>query len=733
VANATPSLNRPGAISLDSLSANASPEALGDSPLLDMLSLFARRWRLFIVTTVVVFASGLTIILLQPPMYRADSAVMFDPRSRQVFTFTPVVSGYNENSQTLEIAMATEVKLVLSRSVVDPVIEQLGLAADPEFARTTKPLPARILAWLRPHLPWPAPPWLHTLIARIFPDRIASGRAGSPVLAIFASRLKAELQGHSTVLNIAFTSRDPAKAAAIANAIAASYVQLSVKERTGAVMDALAALTKRSDELRKDVDDAELAVADYRASAHLMEGSGGNVSAAQVTELSTEIVRARTDLALAQARLVALNGGGGGSSGELASPVIQRLRESLADAAAKLSNDQALYGANYPAVRAETAQIAALRQQIQTENSLAIQAQQAVVNAALARVRLLSGDLAEVWKQAADDSRANVRLRELELNASVKHSLYEAQLRRVQEVSLQLGAAQPYAKVISAAEIPRARSSPDLHLLVPALGIVSIGLGAAIAMAAELGNKTFNSTRQVERIFGEQTIETLPRVESRRSGALRLLPGRGDGRYASPYVEAIDALRVRVAALGPRQKTVLFSSALPQEGKTTAAIAFARREALAARKVLLIDADLRRASVHGTLGGHREGLTDILLDGKSFDELCQRDPVSGLTYLAAGRYGGSPIDLLSSNGMQDLLHGCEARFDRIVIDSAPVIAVPDARVLTSLAAFTIYLVRWRSTPRRLACLGFEILRSSGGTLIGPIFVQVDGDDIRYAA
>ena len=726
--NATPTLSHPRAISLEALPPTTGLDPLGESPLFELIAAFARRRNLFVTTAAVIFATGVAVLLLQPPMYRAETAVLFDPRSRQIFTFTPVVSGYNEDSQALEVAMATELQLVLSRAVIDPVIDRFGLAADPEFSPTTPGLPTRVIGWLETHFPELTPVLAHVSSAhRAAP---APDDRRSAALRTFETRLSAELQGHSTVIDISFASRTPAKAAMIVNALAESYVQLSVKERTSAVADALTALAKRSDELRDEADAAELAVADYRTSAHLVEGSGGKVSAAQVTELSTELVRARAELALGQARLLALGRGG---SEELASPIIQRLRETMAETSAKLAHDQATYGTNHPVVQAEVDQLARLRQQIQGENQVAAAAQRTAVDAASTRVRLLSSDLAEVWNQAAADTRANVRLRELELNASVKHSLYESQLRRVQEVSLQLGTAQPYAKIISAAEAPHAPASPNLRLLVPALAIVSMAVSAATILLAELLNKTFSSTWQVERIFGGRTVEMLPRIGSRWPGWFRLSRGRAELGTANPYSEAVDGLRVRLDALGPRQKTVLFSSALSQEGKTTAAIAFARREALAGRKVLLIDADLRRACVHIALGGRREGLSDLLLDGTRLDRLVQRDLASGLAYLAAGRRHGSPTDLLGSQIMGELLRDCESCYDRVVIDSPPVLATADARVLTGLAALTIYLIRWRSTPRRLACLGFEVLRASGGTLVGPIFVETDEHHTRYVA
>ena len=133
----------------------------------------------------------------------------------------------------------------------------------------------------------------------------------------------------------------------------------------------------------------------------------------------------------------------------------------------------------------------------------------------------------------------------------------------------------------------------------------------------------------------------------------------------------------------------------------------------------MIDADLRRPSLHRVFGGSLTGLTDLVLKRNTPKTVLQQDASSGVYYLAAGKLSTSPIDLLASTEFRQLLKGSEQRFDRIIIDSPPVLAVADARVLAGYVNQTVYIVRWSKTPRRLARLGYEVLRQNGARLLGP--------------
>ena len=615
---------------------------------------------------------------------------------------------------------------------------EFDLAHDPEFVEVKPGAMSRLIDSLSENTPH----WLAALLDLPTAPAPLTGEAAAAerrqqMLKVFADRLKVQVQGHSTAILIAFTSENPVLAAEVANAIAASYAQLSVLDKAKAAQDALATMTRRSTELRDQAVAADSAVEDYRNSAHLIEGTNGNIITAQIGEYNSSLVQAQADLATAQSRIVDKNGSAAdpdNAPAVLASPVIQHLREEQARQNGLLAQEKTRQGDSYPGVSGRKLALLDLAKQIGVETSSIITAQRNAADAAQARVNLLAAKLADVWKQSASFAAADVHLRQLKLEASVQHNLYESYLRRIQEISQQVGTAQPYVDIISPAEVPRRTSFPNIQLLLPCIFVAALVLASVSVTATEMLSSGFRSARQIVQMFGDRPVELIPPMYGGRPRLLRWLwPNAASSAPSGPFTEAIHALRIQSRSYGAGMKTVLFTSALKSEGKTAIAVAFARQEAQSGLRVLMIDADLRRPSLHRVFGGSLTGLTDLVLKRNTPKTVLQQDASSGVYYLAAGKLSTSPIDLLASTEFRQLLKGSEQRFDRIIIDSPPVLAVADARVLAGYVNQTVYIVRWSKTPRRLARLGYEVLRQNGARLLGPVFTQVGGAGTRYDA
>ena len=658
--------------------------------------------------------------------------MLFDPRTRQVLNSEPVLGRFSVDSQTLESEVETELQRIISRRVLDPVIAKFHLVADPEFNRSRFEKAIEALS------EWTFIPvsWRELVVGVVQPgpsghEAIELDAGRQTTIRSLSRRLTAQVQGHSTAIKMSFVSEDPKKAATIINAIAAEYVHLSVEDRSAAVDEALRALNERSSELRQQVLAAETAVEEYRSKEHLVEGDGRTITSDQISLTNTQLILAQADLATAQSRLHQTEAVGSNRDAApevLASPVIQKLREEEARQAAQLAEARHRSGDAYAPVVSLRVTLSELHNKINAEIFNIITGQRAIAVGAEVRVRLLKANLAAFTREAERQASAEVHLRQLKSEATVKHSLYETFLGRIQEVSQQVGTAQPYAQIITPAEKPEQPSWPNLRLLVPSILLVATAIASCSVVCAEHLSRTFKSLPQVANLFGDWPTGLIPRYSDRRN---RLFRRSGDGktrpipRYG-PYAESISALRVQLRTVGGSKQTILFTSAVEFEGKTSTAIAFARQEAQAGQKIVMIDADLRRPNLHLHFGGPCVGLAELLTDpGCSLQQVIQTDPISGLAYLAAGGPVASPVDLLSSSRMQALLTELHRDYDRIVIDSPAVLAVADARLLTGLATWTVYLVKWASTPRRFALLGLTMLRRSGATLFGPVFVGVD--------
>jgi polysaccharide biosynthesis transport protein len=242
-------------------------------------------------------------------------------------------------------------------------------------------------------------------------------------------------------------------------------------------------------------------------------------------------------------------------------------------------------------------------------------------------------------------------------------------------------------------------------------------LGVGGAYAKEMLDAGFTSTRQVEDLLELPVLSSVSRMDERDlaiDGKAIPLPFYPAIRPSSRYGEAVRSLRtgVQMADVDSPPKIVQITSAIPNEGKTTLALAIAASAAAAGLTVLFIDADLRRASASRVLGMEKnEGLVDLLLGKAEAKNLMQSHKMARFWCLAAGSKTQNPPDLLGSERMKSLVEGFRKAFDLVVIDTPPAEPVIDPVVVAKLADKVVFVVRWGSTTR-------EIVRRSVQRLSG---------------
>jgi polysaccharide biosynthesis transport protein len=199
-------------------------------------------------------------------------------------------------------------------------------------------------------------------------------------------------------------------------------------------------------------------------------------------------------------------------------------------------------------------------------------------------------------------------------------------------------------------------------------------------------------------------------------------------RPMSSYSEAIRTVHTNLmlSDVDQRPRVVLVTSSLPGEGKSTLSMSLAQIAARYGQRVVVVDADLRRPAIHRLAGtSSKPGLVDWLLDRASYDEILQRHAIGGVDVIPAGELPTVPPNLLSSERFKQLLRGLGEQYDLVVLDSAPVLAISDTRVLSMLADRTIFAVRWASTSYRVAAAALQQLHESGAYIAGAVLTAVD--------
>ena len=349
----------------------------------------------------------------------------------------------------------------------------------------------------------------------------------------------------------------------------------------------------------------------------------------------------------------------------------------------------------------------------------------------MARIReqTLDRNLENLKAEAAKLNTFQGRLRVLEREAAANRTLFDTFLSRWKETGGQEEIQHADARIISHAEVPARPVSPrKVRIVGVALGF-SVFLGIFLVYLIEELDSGFRSSEQIESMTGYGVLSLVPLLTRLRLKRNQPVMYAMD-KPTSSFAEALRTLYtgILLSNVDTTPKSLLITSSLPEEGKTVISAAMARLLARSGRKVLLIDADLRRGQIAKVLDLPNEyGLVEILGRRQhSLDEVVQQDGVSGLHVLTTGgTVVPNPPDLLDSDRMRALLSEAGEAYDLIVIDSPPVRLVSDTRILSHLVDKTVFVIRWAKTRREVATLGIKQIVEAGASVAGVVLSIVD--------
>ena len=719
------------------------PVTLGTDSV-DVVSFFGILWRrkwLILLLSLIGATVGWAFGKQRVPAYTASALIVVDPREDRVLNIEKVVGRMPVD----EKIVATEMGVITAHTNLRRTVEELGLVADPEF----NPL----LREDRSEWPGLEPRLLIERVLSLLPRDwlVAIGVAGEPttwpreaeiadrsvedlVAAVLAEHVRVLNDGVSYLIKLEVSAEDPAKAAQIANHLAEVYIDGQRRSKLGATGRASSFLEERLQALRAEVEKAERAVESFRAEQGLLEAQGVTLGEQELSELNRELIVARGELAERQAKLrlireLRASGRGLDAISDIAaSPVIVNLRAQEVELARQEAELVTQFGPRHPRMVQLERDRANLQAKVRVEiDRLATQLENDV-RVVQARVATLESQLAGVKGRSARDRQAEVKLKELERQAEAARQLYQSVLQRSKETREEERLVEADARIVSPATPPLVPSSfgPKIYMLVGLTG--SFLISSAIALLLESLGKGLRSAREVEKLTGLPMLSLVPEVRIRRRQKPHhyLLE-----KPLSVYAEAIGAVFVAVATTPPKPgggSVVLVTSSLPEEGKTTLVVSLGVFAARSGKKVLLVDLDLRHPSVHRNLGWQLpHGILEVLRGECALEQAIQTDEETGLHFLPVKGQTANPIALLASEEMRAFLARCRSGYDLVILDTAPVASVTDARILAPLVDQVVYAVQWNKTPAALVQDEVAALQELGADIKGIVLTRVDLD------
>jgi capsular exopolysaccharide synthesis family protein len=673
------------------------------------LAMLRRRAALIFAVAGLCLAATAGLLLLTPSKYTAQAMLQINTRHEQVTNVSEVLSGLSSSDP----AVRTEMDVLRSRRLAAAVIRKLNLMQlDPSLNRDSFGVMLR-----------------HGMTYFLFPasNTAAGGMQARLTRATdnFVDNLEVRMLPHSFSIVLDYTARDPQLAAQVANAVALEYLNSQLEDRFEATRRASDWIAGRLKQLRSEVYDAELATQKFRESHNLTQAKGVTLTEQQLSELNSQLILARTQLAEAEAKLTQAQSGGGieTNSEVLNSPLIQNLREQETEVRRKMSDLASRYGARHPRMQTVKNELADVQRKIREET---VKIQGSLGNdvaVAKARVATLQDQLEALQQQTSLSTTAEVQLAELERQAQAARNLYENFLSRSKELA-QMDLSQADARVIYPAEAPLYPSQPQPWLWLPLAALLGLTLGIALALLLDALDSGFRTLEQLEGVTGAPALGLLA----------ELLPAEGSlFNYAqrkpnSAFAESIRAARAALRFANPDQmpQVILVTSSVPGEGKSLFSASLAHLAALGGQKVLLLEADLRRPTLAQQFAlKPRQGLAEVLGGETPLSDALYQPQGTRLTVLPAVDSNPFAPELLASGKMKKLLGDLRKKFDLIILDSPPVTAVADATLLAGLADSVLFVVRWGITPRTVVVKALAALKAAHAPLAGCLLSRVD--------
>ncbi|HUJ32842.1 MAG TPA: polysaccharide biosynthesis tyrosine autokinase [Candidatus Acidoferrum sp.] len=711
-----------------------------------------RRWTVLTILAVI-FAVDLIVTVKEKPLYEAKALIEIERENPNIPTAEDLFEIDNVSNTFLE----TQYKVLESESVLRRVVRDLRLDTLPEF---------------NPPRHWWSLPLLNAVAISASEDPTAprpDSEAVHNALKTLNDRLSVDPVKQSRLVEVSFESQDPILAARVVNGIASNYVDQNLELRWDAAQKASQWLSQQlvgvKAKLEKSEDDMQ---AYARANGLLFleseKGTTENIIDSRLRQLQAELTKAQADRFEKESlyRLIE-TGDYGALPTVFENHELQELTLRLSDLETQRAQLATTFAPDFPKLKQVQSEIDEAQGMLDAERNRAATRIRDDYTAAVRRESLLNDAFASAQHNADQVAEKSVQYGILKREVDTNHQLYDGLLERLKQAGISAGLKESNVRIVDAA-VPSTRPAKPRVALNLALGLflgLSVGLGAGLLQ--EHFDNSLKTTEEVERILQVPALAMIPSVESlngrgNHAGASngdRMLTGAKNGVAAaaeaaktgsgasglphwyliddlspkySALMEAFRSLRTSVllSAADCPPRSLLVSSAQPGEGKTTVSTNLAISLAQLGQRVLLIDGDLRRPSVHRAFGVRDSlGIVSFLTGQQDWRAAVEKISVPGLEVLVSGPIPPNPAELLSSDRMKKLVAEALEEYKFVVIDSPPLLNVADSRILATLVEGVVLVIKGGETPRELARRAQAYASDVGARVIGVVLNNVD--------
>ena len=709
----------PGATGLSEYQSHLSYEGRGPVrlPLLRQYLRIALRWR-YVVGGILAacLLIGIIVTLLMTRQYTASTTVEISRESNNIVAIQGV---QREAGLADQEFYQTQYGLLRSRSLAERVAAQLGLVDDPHFFELF-------------NVESDAPAFQRTNNRYGANGRSARQRVAGDLLL---KNLDVAPTRLSRLVEIRFTSPDPALSAKVANAWSANFIQASLERRYQATSYARTFLEARLNQLRARLETSERQLVGYASAQRIINLPGGgeqgksadrSILTDDLTSLNAALATSTADRIQAQARYEQ-RGSSGSTTEALRNVAINSLRQRRAELAADYKRLMMQFEPEFPTAKATAAQIAQLDQSIAREEARVSGSLAADYNEAIDRESRLKQRVEELKRGFLDLRRRSIQYNIFQREVDTNRQLYDGLLQRYKEIGIAGGVGVNNVAIVDAADVPTRPSSPRLAINLGLALILGCGLGVLAALALEQIDEAIADPEQIVGELNLPLLGSVPKLVDQKP--MEALQDR-KSELVDAYLAVQANLEFTTETGIPR--SIAVTSTRPAEGKSTTAVALATTLARAHRRVVLVDGDMRSPSIHH-LGGvsHERGLSNFLTGQNEIEPLLFEMTALGFTAMSAGPIPPNAAELLTGDRLRVLIERLLERFDHVVIDSPPIMGLADAPLIASRVQGVIYAVESHGIRTSLVKVGLARLANAKARILGVVVTKFESKKAHF--
>jgi succinoglycan biosynthesis transport protein ExoP len=656
-------------------------------------------------------AAALTANVLMHRYYTASAQIEIVPDRSSEFRLEQIqdLSGESDDTERLD----TEMRILESRSLAIQTIKSLNLERNPDFLA------------LKNGAPWDMtqPAIREILVGQLI------------------GTLNVVRQGHTSILEISVTSSKPELSSLITNTLIDNYIEHSFRDNYTSTSKISGWLNSQLSDLKDNLGKSQAQMIDYQRDLGIVGVEPkDSVFVTSLEELNKQLADAEVDRMVKEARLKAIKSSTPDviDAAAVQDPALQAIKEQLTQLRGQYSSMSQTYGTAYAPLKSLKAQIDQLQRNLGDEETAQVDRAQKEYDAAQNNEDMLRKSLNDEEQSAYKNGAKGVQYEFARSEYEANRILYDGLQQRLQEAGIMAGLHTTSIRIVDNADIPVFPSHPRKRANLAVGGASGLMLGFILALLFESLDTNLKTMNDIERALQLPLLAAIPSVETED-----LLPSKfresAISRGASSWSRIAEALRgmrtsILLSSPGAPPKVIMITSTRPAEGKSSVATLMAITFALNGSRVLLIDADLRRPSVHLRFRIPKGLGLSSLLSGKSNikDATTEWPELTNLHIMTSGPVPPLPSELLGSRQMEDLILNLRAEYDFVLIDTPPVLAVTDASILGRLTDAAILIIRYGAAQRHVVQRCIDLLDRSGAHLLGVAVNVVDFKAPEYS-